>query len=99
MENNQTNDSKLSVNETFISTNDEFIIHSTQKDAIINSSEIYLNETDIISINSNESSIIISKSVSIPICDYACQCLKECPYGFEIFNETCLCNPPCEVSD
>ncbi len=105
IENNQINDSKLLVNESLISTNDEWIIHSnlTQKDAIIINSEIYPNETDIISLeanlNSNESSIITSKSISIPICDHTCQCLKECLYGFEILNETCLCNPPCKVSN
>ncbi len=101
IENNQTNDSKLFVNDSFIPTNDEWIIHSniTQKDAIIINPEIYTNETDIIYSNSNETSIITSKSISIPICDHSCQCLKECPYGFEIFNDTCLCNPPCKVSD
>ena len=89
-------------NDTFsIPTSDEWIIHSniTQKDAFIINEEIYTNDTEPIPFESNETSIISSKSLSIPICDQSCQCLKECPYGFEILNDTCLCNPPCQVSD
>ncbi|CAF0994534.1 unnamed protein product [Adineta steineri] len=31
-----------------------------------------------------------------PVCDLACQCLKQCPYGFELLNDTCECDPPCK---
>lgn len=52
--------------------------------------------------DSNETGSLPSsswKSISIPVCDQSCQCSMECPYGFEILNETCQCNPPCQVSD
>jgi hypothetical protein len=75
----------------------------SQKDAIITDQETYINDTEIIIIetnqNSNETSILSPKSIPIPVCDSSCQCSKECPYGFEIVNDTCLCDPPCEVSD
>jgi hypothetical protein len=93
-------------NDTFtVATNDESIINSniTQKDAIILNQETYINETEMILIetnqNSNETSVLSFKSISIPVCDRSCQCLKECRYGFEILNDTCLCNPPCKVRD
>jgi hypothetical protein len=96
----QTNDWVLLFNDSFtVTINDELIINSniSQKDAIIiPNQDININETNL---NSNETSILSSKSISIPICDHSCQCLKECPYGFEILNDTCLCNPPCKVSN
>ena len=67
----------------------------SQKDAIIIvNQEIPVNDTGMIII---EESPILSST--IPICDFTCLCSKECPYGFEILNDTCLCNPPCKVSD
>ncbi len=110
-ENNQTNSWDLLFNDKtetvlfndslMVTTNDELIINSniSQKDAIIPSQEIYINDTEIILIETNDTSILSSKSVSIPICDSSCQCLNECPYGFEILNDTCLCDPPCKVSN
>jgi len=105
-EDHQTNGWNLLFNDSFIVTiSDELIINSniSQKDAIIPNQDININETEIIFIetnsNSNETSILSSKSISIPICDHSCQCLKECPYGFEILNDTCSCNPPCKVSN
>lgn len=32
-----------------------------------------------------------------PMCDQSCQCSRKCPYGFEIVNETCHCDPLCKV--
>ena len=32
-----------------------------------------------------------------PICDRACQCTEECPYGFDIVEDKCQCDPPCKV--
>ena len=51
--------------------------------------------------DANETSSLPSSwtSTSIPVCDQSCQCSMECPYGFEILNDTCQCNPPCQVSD
>lgn len=103
-ENNQTNDWNLLVNDKFTETiSDELLINSniSNKNAVITNQEINLNDTEIIFIetnqNSNDTSILTSKFLSIPICDQSCQCLKECPYGFEILNDTCICNPPCKV--
>jgi hypothetical protein len=105
-EDHQTNGWNLLFNDSFtVTISDELIINSniSQKDAILPNQDINLNETELIFIetnsNSNETSILSSKSISIPICDHSCQCLKECPYGFEIVNDTCSCNPPCKVSN
>ncbi|UJR31029.1 hypothetical protein I4U23_018538 [Adineta vaga] len=73
----------------------------SQKDAIISiDPDISLNDSEINAFdtfqNSNESSNSSSKAIAIPICDLSCQCLKECLYGFEILNDTCLCTPPCD---
>jgi len=106
-EDNQTNGWGLSLNDSFpITISNESIINSniSQKDAIITiDQEISMNDTGIILIetiqNSTESSFVWSKSSTIPICDSSCLCSKECPYGFEILNDTCLCDPPCKVSN
>jgi hypothetical protein len=106
-EDNQTNGWGLSLNDSSpITISNESIINSniSQKDAIITiDQEISLNDTGIILIetiqNSTESSFVSSKSSTIPICDSSCLCSKECPYGFEILNDTCLCDPPCKVSN
>ena len=33
----------------------------------------------------------------VPVCDLSCQCAKQCPYGFEIIDKECQCDPPCKV--
>ena len=91
----------LSENETLTTaaTNEEWSIHSnlSLKDAIIVSQDIHINETEIIA-NATDIPIESSTSTAVPICDRSCECAKECPYGFEIDNDTCLCDPPCKVS-
>jgi hypothetical protein len=47
---------------------------------------------------SNETISFVSTTTAKPVCDRSCQCLKECPYGFEIVKNACQCNPPCNVS-
>ncbi len=47
---------------------------------------------------SNETVTFLPTTTGKPICDQSCQCFKKCPYGFEINNDTCQCNPPCKVS-
>ena len=47
---------------------------------------------------SNETTSSSPTKPAKPICDQSCQCSKKCPYGFEIINETCQCDPPCKVS-
>ncbi|CAF3996816.1 unnamed protein product [Rotaria sordida] len=74
-----------------ISTNNEFAIKSKiiDQEMNINNTNIIIYDTDQ---NFNETSILSS----ISICDRSCQCLKQCPYGFEILNDICRCNSPCQ---
>ena len=94
IEDPSTTMSDVSWNETFttVGTSQEWFIQSnlSLKDAIIINQDLFSNETEI--------PIRSSKSTDIPICDHSCQCAKECPYGFEVTNDTCLCNPPCKVN-
>ncbi len=64
-----------------------------------------INNITIISTNitsedeySNETISFVTETIEKPVCDLSCQCSKECPYGFEILNDTCECDPPCKVS-
>lgn len=76
---------------TTVETTQEWSIQSnlSLKDASITSEDLFINETEI--------PIVPSRSTIIPTCDHSCECAKECPYGFEITNDTCLCDPPCKV--
>jgi len=47
---------------------------------------------------SNETISFESTTTAKPVCDRSCQCLKKCPYGFEIVKDVCQCDPPCKVS-
>lgn len=47
---------------------------------------------------SNDTISSSPKSIVQPVCDFSCQCARECRYGFEIVNDTCQCDPPCKVS-
>jgi len=64
-----------------------------------------IDNTTIISTNitsedeySNDTISFVTETIEKPLCDLSCQCSKECPYGFEILNDTCECDPPCKVS-
>ncbi len=65
-------------------------------------SDVTQSETSAISNDedeySNETISFVSTTTAKPVCDRSCQCLKECPYGFEIVKNVCQCNPPCKVS-
>ncbi|CAF1055071.1 unnamed protein product [Rotaria sp. Silwood1] len=78
-----------------IATNNEFTINSNiiDQDMNINNTNIII---DDINQNFNETSFLSLKSINMSICDRSCQCIKQCPYGFEILNDTCRCNPPCK---
>ncbi|CAF1004858.1 unnamed protein product [Adineta ricciae] len=67
----------------------------SQKDAIIPvDSDFLFSETEFQDLNISAN--LTSKEAATPLCDSSCQCLKECLYGFEILNDTCLCTPPCQ---
>ncbi|CAF1217438.1 unnamed protein product [Rotaria magnacalcarata] len=75
----------MSYNDSSASTtSDEFAINSNE--IIINTKKLFVNESSILSL----------QSINISICDRSCQCLKQCPYGFAILNDTCLCDSPCQ---
>ncbi len=65
-------------------------------------SEVIQNDTSTVVTDededSNETISLPAKPAAKPICDRSCQCLKECPYGFEIIDNKCKCDPPCKVS-
>jgi hypothetical protein len=61
-------------------------------------SDITQNDTSTIVYDEDETISFLPETTRKPICDRSCQCLKECPYGFEIINNTCQCDPPCKVS-
>jgi hypothetical protein len=83
-----------SINQTL----DEDITSNNLTVKMTDVSETSLNDT--LKDSNDTSSIPPSwKSISIPVCDQSCQCSMECPYGFEVLNETCQCNPPCQVSN
>jgi len=60
----------------------------SETSTLVNDDDEYSNETESFS----------PKTTAKPICDRSCQCLKECPYGFEIVKDVCQCDPPCKVS-
>lgn len=81
--------STLSEDESFASTNATSIddeIDVTQNSTIVD--EEY----------SNETISIPDKIPSAPICDRSCRCGRKCPYGFEIIDDQCKCDPPCKVT-
>ncbi|CAF3585285.1 unnamed protein product [Adineta steineri] len=94
---NQTNEWNSVFNEKIeiISLNDSSTINSniSLKDARITiDQQIFTNDTDIVMFDNLDESLKVS---TMPICDASCLCSKECLYGFELLNDTCLCNPPC----
>lgn len=68
-----------------ITTNSEGIFYDTS--TIINEDEY-----------SNETSNSLPQPTPKPICDFSCECSKKCPYGYEVINDQCECDPPCKVS-
>ena len=100
----------VSLNESstasILQTDATSINQTLDEDATSNNLTVKMTDVSDTSLNEtvkdfNETSSFPSswKSVSIPVCDQSCQCSMECPYGFEILNDTCQCNPPCLVSD
>ncbi len=70
-----------------------------QIDSITTVSDLTQNETSTAVDDNNEYSNETTDSLpEKPICDESCQCLRKCPYGFEIVNNICQCDPPCAVS-
>ncbi|CAF4399134.1 unnamed protein product [Rotaria socialis] len=45
---------------------------------------------------SNETINSLPQTTATPICDFSCQCSKQCPYGFEVMDDKCQCDPPCK---
>ncbi|CAF3371574.1 unnamed protein product [Rotaria sp. Silwood1] len=45
---------------------------------------------------SNETIVSLPETTVKPICDLSCLCSQECPYGFEIIDKKCQCDPPCK---
>ncbi|CAF2114676.1 unnamed protein product [Rotaria magnacalcarata] len=45
---------------------------------------------------SNETINSLPQTTATPICDFSCQCSKQCPYGFEVIDDKCQCDPPCK---
>jgi hypothetical protein len=69
---------------------------STSSDVIQNDTSTVINDEEEYS---NETIRLLPAIIAEPVCDRSCQCSKECPYGFELINDTCKCDPPCKVSD
>lgn len=71
-------------------------------DTITTLSDVTQNETSTVIFDdneySNETLSLLPTTTAKPICDQSCQCSRKCPYGFEILNNTCQCDPPCTVS-
>ncbi|CAF3044509.1 unnamed protein product [Rotaria sp. Silwood2] len=78
-----------------IATSNEFTINSNiiDQDMNMNNTKLII---DDINQNFNETFVLSLKSINTSICDRSCQCLKQCPYGFEILNDTCVCQPSCQ---
>lgn len=75
-----------------IATNNEHTLDSN-----ITYQELHMFSREIIIDEDNETFIASLKPMNISICDLSCQCLRQCPYGFEMVNDTCLCNSSCQV--
>jgi hypothetical protein len=82
---NATNNSIQSLKDTFVSDHDTDNL--TQTNAF--------NVKTVAVLDTSDNETVPSSRL---ICDETCQCSKECPYGFEILNDTCECYPPCQVS-
>lgn len=67
----------------------------TNDELIINANEIIVNTEKV---NFNGTLFLPSQSMNMSLCDRSCQCLQKCPYDFDIINNTCICHPPCQVS-
>lgn len=67
----------------------------TNDELIINANEIIVNTEKV---NFNGTLFLPSQSMNMSLCDRSCQCLQKCPYDFDIINHTCICHPPCQVS-
>ena len=89
---NATNESIPSLKETFVS--------DLETDNLTETNDLIVKTVAVVDTNENETAVINPELIASPkpICDQACQCSKECPYGFEMLNDTCECNPPCQVS-
>ena len=66
----------------------------TITDEEINNTTMVMGEDEY----SNETISLVTKTIEKPVCDLSCQCSTKCPYGFEILNDICECDPPCKVS-
>lgn len=79
------NATEVSEDTTIVSDNSTALSETTE---LIYEDNEYANET------ATEQPKIFPK----PVCDESCQCTQKCPYGYEMINDTCECDPPCKVS-